>query len=108
MSNQQEERHRSGALPAHAKLTPMSAPSQCRIFAWTKRRMRHRHELLASNAGAITASRCAPRTLGISPGELKQYAGRRIVDELIRRRELVMAATVALFLEYEAALTRPE
>src|SRR3989449_2312225 len=30
------------------------------------------------------------------------------VVRLIRRRELAMVATVALFLEYEAVLTRPE
>jgi len=30
------------------------------------------------------------------------------VARLIRRRELTMVATVALFLEYEAVLTRPE
>ena len=30
------------------------------------------------------------------------------VVRLIRRRELTMVATVALFLEYEAVLTRPE
>jgi putative PIN family toxin of toxin-antitoxin system len=30
------------------------------------------------------------------------------VVRLVRRRELVMVATVALFLEYEAVLTRPE
>jgi hypothetical protein len=57
-------------------------------------------------AGRLRRAQTFLRTLGIEI-TFRTGAAAEVV-RLIRRRELTMVATVALFVEYEAVLTRPE